>query len=117
MTVYDIANEYSEKYRSISYPDRPSRPNRDDFPNHSLYGEALDEYEKKQSDHRDKLKIVQTAMGNIEAEFKAALAKELGLADHPKFDKLYSLAYEHGHSSGFSETAGYVNEFAELLRD
>lgn len=40
-----------------------------------------------------------------------------GVVDHPKADKAYSLAYEHGHSSGFSEIASYFDEFVELIKD
>lgn len=31
-------------------------------------------------------------------------------------DKVYSLAWEHGHSSGYSEVENYYQDFAELAR-
>lgn len=65
--------------------------------------------------YRDRLKVVQIEMGKVETDLKAALAKELGLEGHPKFDKLYTIAYQHGHSSGFNEVAMYAEEFSELL--
>ena len=32
-------------------------------------------------------------------------------------DRLFELAWEHGHSSGYREVAIYYDEFAELLKD
>lgn len=31
-------------------------------------------------------------------------------------DKVYSLAYEHGHASGYSDIENYYQDFAELAR-
>lgn len=49
-------------------------------------------------------------------EQKARLAADEGIAGHPKLDALYSLAWQYGHSSGFSEVESYFREFAELLK-
>lgn len=43
---------------------------------------------------------------------KQDLIKEAGIEGHPKADKLWSLAYEQGHSSGLQEI---YNQFFELL--
>lgn len=50
------------------------------------------------------------------ADHKARLAAEHGLTDHPKLDRLYELAWSHGHASGFSEVEFYFSEFADLLK-
>lgn len=47
---------------------------------------------------------------------KALLAADEGLTDHPKLDKLYQLAWDHGHASGWGEVESYFHEFAELLK-
>jgi hypothetical protein len=52
----------------------------------------------------------------LEGLFKAALFEEYGVTGHPKADKCYSLAWEHGHSAGFSEVANYFSEFVELIK-
>lgn len=36
-------------------------------------------------------------------EFRDDLLADLGLTNHPKADKLYSLAYAYGHSSGYRD--------------
>ena len=49
-------------------------------------------------------------------ECESRLAKEHGLENHPKRDKLWSMAWEYGHSSGFYEVEQWYNELAELLK-
>lgn len=48
---------------------------------------------------------------------KANLERKYDLTEHPKRDKLYELAWEHGHSSGFTEVENYYGDFAQLLVD
>lgn len=47
--------------------------------------------------------------------FQADLEAEYGLTGHPKAARLFGLAWERGHSSGYSDVAGCYSEFAELL--
>jgi len=47
---------------------------------------------------------------------KAQLAEEHGVVDHPKLDKVYDLAWQHGHSAGFHEVEMYFEEFVELIQ-
>jgi hypothetical protein len=48
--------------------------------------------------------------------FKEDLFKEHGVSEHPKRERCYSLAYEYGHSSGYSEVANYFNELVNLIK-
>jgi hypothetical protein len=50
-------------------------------------------------------------------DFKARLANDHGVEDHPKLDKLWSLAWEYGHSDGLYEVACDFANMAELLKD
>lgn len=71
------------------------------------------EAEQKQlrSDHsRRRLNDI----ARLENEFHADLSAECGLTGHPKEPKVWSLAYEYGHSSGLSEILSYYQDFAEL---
>jgi hypothetical protein len=36
--------------------------------------------------------------------------------DHPKARKLYSIAYDYGHSSGYSEVLNYMIELSDLIK-
>lgn len=49
-------------------------------------------------------------------EFKADLLEDSGVTGHPKAEKCFSLAWDHGHSAGLSEVKMYFEEFVELLR-
>lgn len=50
------------------------------------------------------------------AKHKASLETKWGLVGHPKADKLYSLAWEMGHSAGYHEVGLYYDDMAELLK-
>jgi len=54
--------------------------------------------------------------GAVAAEFKKDLFEEYGVENNPKADKAYSIAYDHGHSGGYNEVAGYFGELVELIR-
>lgn len=47
---------------------------------------------------------------------KNDLAKKFDLVGHPKLDQLYDLAWEFGHSSGYSEVATYFADISVLLK-
>ena len=49
-------------------------------------------------------------------EFMKDLLAHLGLTGHPKAEKLFSMAWNQGHASGYSEVAYYAEELAELLK-
>jgi hypothetical protein len=51
----------------------------------------------------------------MKALFLQDVLKSLGLQDHPKGDKLISLAWEYGHSAGLEEVLSYAEELSELL--
>ena len=48
--------------------------------------------------------------------FRKLLYYEYGVSG-PKADKVYSLAWEKGHSSGFTEIALNFGDFVELIKD
>jgi TPR repeat protein len=51
------------------------------------------------------------------AQFKHDMFVELGIVDNPKADKLYSIAWEQGHSSGYSEVLSYAWNIVDLIKD
>jgi hypothetical protein len=53
----------------------------------------------------------------LEAQFKQDMFVELGVVGHPKADKLYSIAWEMGHSSGYSEVASHMWDMVDLIKD
>lgn len=48
--------------------------------------------------------------------FQADLEAEHGVTGHPKAGKLYSIAWEDGHSGGHSEVANVYAKLVELIQ-
>jgi hypothetical protein len=42
---------------------------------------------------------------------------DLGISDNPKRHKLMAIAWEHGHSCGYSEVYYYASELVELIKE
>lgn len=112
-----IGEEFSQKYRAIPYPERPKRPVREDFPSHTAYGKAMDEWEELLVQHKAALEAHSAAERAVEEEFKQAIAKEFGLEGHPKFEQMYAIAYEQGHSDGLDSVYWRCEVLASLLQD
>jgi len=49
-------------------------------------------------------------------EFKARLAKENEIENHPKLDILFEIAWGFGHSSGYNEVDLYFSEMVDLIK-
>lgn len=93
-----IAETAKAAYDALTYPDRKN------FANDADHAAAWHEY-----------RFVQVPA--VEKTFKEALAAEYLPAETPTevADKVFALAWEHGHSSGYSEVESYYIDFAELV--
>lgn len=105
------------KYDCVKYPTRHARPRRVNFPDNKTWGEALDRWEKDTQGFAEARKQYGVRTTEIISEFREALAKYYGVENHPKLDACWNLAWEHGHSNGFSEIAIYFDQFVELIKD
>lgn len=54
---------------------------------------------------------------DYENRFKNDVLQANGLEGHPKADKIYSIAWEEGHSNGLTEVAHWVHKLSELVKD
>jgi hypothetical protein len=67
------------------------------------------------------MKAAQTAYHDETArlthQFKLDFFAELSIENHPKREKLYSKAWEQGHSAGFSEIMNVGWDLVELIQD
>jgi hypothetical protein len=68
--------------------------------------------EKRRNERREQQEQARIARDN----HRALLAADAGLANHPKLDKLYDLAWSYGHSGGWGDVEAHFHEFAELLQ-
>jgi hypothetical protein len=55
-------------------------------------------------------------VARLKTEFKDDLLWEHGAVGNPKADKCFDLAWEYGHSAGFSEIQGFFGELVELIK-
>ena len=53
----------------------------------------------------------------LHTEFRKDALADCGITDHPKADKCFALAWEHGHSSGYHDVLNHLREFSELIKD
>jgi|GEM_PF-5775367 len=137
MTPEEIEQKYKTK---LPYPTSPIKPERlkyplkevglftsskikefDDFVE-KTYKETSYEYEtwKKYKADLTKYLLEKKAYEEDEArklaQFRQDALEECGLLNHPKASKIYSFAWEHGHSSGMYEVFYWLTEIADLVR-
>ncbi len=53
----------------------------------------------------------------LHTEFKEDIFGEFGVQNHPKRERVFELAWDRGHSSGFSEVYLVFEELVELIKD
>lgn len=112
----DVAKYFENLSKTLPYPRLSPKPIRERFSSHAAFGKAMDEWESERSEHRVMLEDYRQSQNRLEQGFKRELLKYLEIENHPNADKLYSLAWEHGHSSGFVEVASYAEEFVGLMK-
>lgn len=75
------------------------------------------EYQKRYSEYMALRKKYNEELAELYQEFLKDLAEENGLTDHPKLEKLESMAYYRGHSGGLQEIRCVYEELMELIKD
>ena len=78
--------------------------------------EAREHTERQKALKKDHLVRRREDIYRLEKQFRNDLAEEHGVTGHPKEPKLWSMAWEYGHSSGFEEVAMYYDELVELVK-
>lgn len=115
MSVYDIATKYQNLIKELEYPKSPQKPVKRTNESHSEFGTRIDWYESDYSKWQVSRNAYHQAIGRIEDQFRQALFVELGIENHPKRDKFYAKAWEHGHSGGLYEVANSLVDLIELM--
>lgn len=116
-TVYDAIHWALNQ--GLEFPKTPKKPiaNITNSFNAKQYAIELEEYEKKCAEYDvrfSEYKKVKIEIENIIVEF---IKKMSGLNDIPEQyrDKVYSKAYEYGHSSGLSEVYNTLLDLVEIF--
>lgn len=58
-----------------------------------------------------------TEDARLTRKFKDDLLEDYGLTNHPKADKLFAFAWEHGHGGGYSNIDYWMGEIYELIKE
>lgn len=107
-------NKYKNLDAVSSQPKRPvlrAKDNPEACRQHALdLEEYLEEYSAKLESQEWRKK-----QNKLAEQFKQDALAEVGLAGHPKADKAYAFAWEHGHASGLTEVFYWLEEIADLL--
>lgn len=74
----------------------------EELKNYDVAKQALKDYNKE--DNR------------LHALFREDIAKEFGVQDNPKKDKVFNMAYDRGHSSGHEEVYNVYSDLVELIK-
>ena len=108
LTLYFVEKLHAIKYPTMSM----NKPRRTDFSTVKNYADALEKWESIHLEHTSKLIAYNKAVHEVTEEFKIALGKFYDVDKHPKFNAAWSMAWERGHSAGYTEV---VLEFESLL--
>ena len=121
MGVYENiqANIYKTK---LPYPSRPLEPKLLRLRVSELTPEEIAsiatvkaDYEAAKMTYRELSDAYNADARLLDAQFRDDLEEEFGMKGHPKADILYSKAYEHGHSSGYSDIFSWYSDLHELV--
>lgn len=116
MDIYEIAKEATEKAHAIPYGDFSPQPKYDDFDDARKFGRAMATWKRERDAAQKQRDVYSTAHAELDRWFKSQIAEALGLTGHPKFDLMFRIAWDEGHSSGYNEVAIQCDTLAELLQ-
>ncbi len=115
-----------EKYKNtLLYPKRPIKPILHSSPpnyfrNHTLddfksYKVAFEAWEKDKERYDELLKEWNIESRMLQRQFRYDAIREAGLADHPKAEMAFDMAWERGHSYGNHDVFSFLMDLADLL--
>ena len=81
----------------------------------AAYAAELKEWENYRGVYAEQKSAWHQDEARLTAQFKLDLLAELGIAEHPKADLLYEMAWERGHSGGLIEVLQVAEDLSDLL--
>ena len=108
-----------KKYENkMAYPEKPAKPILDrkgDSKYFNNYAKELERYEEEMIEFRKKDIEYRGETGRLMDLFRKDALEDVGLSDHPKAEKIYNFAWDHGHSSGYSEIYYWLCDLSDLF--
>lgn len=82
------------------------------------HSDMLDRLNEEAGDDRKAFRrLYHEAASKLREKFKMDALAEVGLANHPRRDKAFDLAWDRGHAYGYREVYQNLEELAQLLLD
>lgn len=81
-----------------------------------LYADEVEQWEESMREYELEVARYRRAEGDSQRRFQNDILRECGLEGHPKADDVCTLAWEEGHSEGYSGVALWVRKLADLVR-
>ena len=109
-----------KKYENkVPYPKKPVKPrlNSNTPSVHEIkkYQDDRDAFDIQETDFKLARKKWEEEISHLHDLFKQDLFDELGLENHPLKDKIFSYAWEKGHSGGFNDVYCVAEDLVEFL--
>lgn len=109
--------EYKSK---LEYPAKVNKPQMPGFNQTAAvareYADKLEAWENNAEEIKRLQAAFRADQNHLEqVVFKADLEAAYDLTDHPRKEKVWAKAWEHGHGNGLSEVLYWYDEFAEVL--
>lgn len=110
----------SDEYRNKDYPSRPEKPylrrGTETAESVRKFADDLAIWETQMVEYNRLVDLYNIRQRKLEDKFKIDVLAEYGLTDHPKAEAVFALAWEEGHSCGYSEVEIWVGRLAELVK-
>jgi hypothetical protein len=113
--------DFSKYENKLSYPSKYPKPSKSlylfDATSKSLreYADALEVYELKNAHYQEEKAKYQAEGARLLELFKEDVLKEVRLHEHKNADKIFSYAWEKGHSEGFEAVYWILNDLSDLI--
>lgn len=111
--------DYKKYANPLEYPKRPSAPIQPVAGTSQLYREyadALDRHEKEKHEYNLLKQKYSEKDAELYAQFKVDALKETGLWGHEAGNRAFLLAWELGHSAGYSEVFIHLERIAYVIK-
>ena len=105
---------------TVEYPDRPGKPVLPKCAtpaDYRKYAQDLEQHAARLEEYKKSSDAWHKEQGRLDDLAKQAMLEDVGLAKHPKRDKIYAYAWEQGHSGGYNDVWCVLSDIADLFKD
>lgn len=110
--MYYCADELEKDIENLEYPSRPVKPRLDEGATSvdaRVFAEALADYEVKMTEYYLAQDLYSKSVSQFVDKWKQSLKEDSGFSQE-QFDLVFELAYDRGHSCGYSEVESIFDD-------